>query len=566
MSPPPKTSWIILALIVLLGGTVRLYDLGHRPIGHVESYTPGIEFPEGVSAPAPRVDFRAAVRGSLDEVHPPVWYALSWPWTRFVGTDLAAMRLSSAILGTLAVLLAYIVGAGSRGRLTGLIAAAFIAGHGHFVFWSQMSRPSILGCVLSLATTALLQRFLASERRGRALLCLYLVLTLAGLGNSYYYWTLFGAQLLWIWMSLGDAKDRLLGFYRWASLTFVAATPIVSLAAYQSVDRDNYLETDRLATLAELVGLCFPFHRVHDDPHTPFITWTVVRFLPVLGAVFLLAGLTLRRQSKAASEAKGPGSPPTWTVVFTTFGATGLIAAVAYALSRIDRLADRSSSVGITAVVPLVVGTLLIIETRTGFLSRLPGRIGLRGRSPGLIPFLALTPAIVVFAVDAVMPFLAPRHMLVFTPYLLMVVATGVERVILGAKGAARTGLIVVCAAVFLTTLAASTEYVRHRTASATDYAQAADFLLDDLREDDLVFMARHWVNTPILYYLRHLDREWLWRDWPKAVAKRPRARIWVVRFEGVPEQRLMEKALTDHEKTRSESFKNVTVEIWERR
>src|SRR5205807_257813 len=104
--PERASAWRFTAISVvgaslLFGGWLRLSGLGVKSISHPEMYVPGISLPDGISEPAERMTFTRILTGTFSsDTHPPGYYLLMLPWTRNVGTSLAAIRFPSALLGT----------------------------------------------------------------------------------------------------------------------------------------------------------------------------------------------------------------------------------------------------------------------------------------------------------------------------------------------------------------------------------------------------------------------------------------------------------------------------------
>ena len=92
------------------------------------------------------------VRGWRFDVHPPLYYALLWAWSRLSTTD-AWLRLLSALLGAATIPAVYALGKRLLGRAGGLWAAAFLAVTWFHVWYSREARMYpllVLGFALAL--------------------------------------------------------------------------------------------------------------------------------------------------------------------------------------------------------------------------------------------------------------------------------------------------------------------------------------------------------------------------------------------------------------------------------
>src|SRR5689334_16777990 len=97
---------VLLGISLVGGGGLRLSGLSSRSITHPEMYVPNIPLPEGISEPAERVTVARILTGTFSsDTHPPGYYLLMFPWTRVVGTSLAAIRLPSAFFGIASIAL-----------------------------------------------------------------------------------------------------------------------------------------------------------------------------------------------------------------------------------------------------------------------------------------------------------------------------------------------------------------------------------------------------------------------------------------------------------------------------
>lgn len=129
----------------MLGAALRFATLGVQSYHHDEIVT------------ATRVlggDFRQAMDAvGFSESAPPLYYAVAWVWTQLTGTGAYGLRSLSALAGVLLIPVAYLLGRELRGRRTGLLSAALVAGNPMLLWYSQEARAYAmlaLFCALSL--------------------------------------------------------------------------------------------------------------------------------------------------------------------------------------------------------------------------------------------------------------------------------------------------------------------------------------------------------------------------------------------------------------------------------
>jgi mannosyltransferase len=129
----------VLAGLVVLAAIVRFYRLGHQ----------GFWFDEGNTAQ--EVSFRFGQTLTLlkhYESTPPLYYGIAWVWSRVFGDTELGLRSLSALLGVLAVPMAFAAASKLGSRRTGLIAAALVAFNPYLIWYSQEARAYSLAVLL----------------------------------------------------------------------------------------------------------------------------------------------------------------------------------------------------------------------------------------------------------------------------------------------------------------------------------------------------------------------------------------------------------------------------------
>jgi uncharacterized membrane protein len=99
------------------------------------------------------------VRTTLADVHPPTWYAIEMVFVRVLGMSEWALRLPSAILGTLAVWLTYRLARNVDDGILPYVAAGLMAVNPLQVYYSQEARMyALLTVGVLLATLGIVER------------------------------------------------------------------------------------------------------------------------------------------------------------------------------------------------------------------------------------------------------------------------------------------------------------------------------------------------------------------------------------------------------------------------
>ncbi len=113
-----RRSRLALIGLILAGGALRFGTLGVQSLWYDEAVTAGLV----------RRSFGGMIRAIPGiESTPPLFWVLLWPWTRVFGQGEFGLRSFSALCGTLAILVAYALGArlaGARGALLAAVLAA----------------------------------------------------------------------------------------------------------------------------------------------------------------------------------------------------------------------------------------------------------------------------------------------------------------------------------------------------------------------------------------------------------------------------------------------------------
>lgn len=224
-SPAGETGrdlWVLLA-IVGLGAALRAWRLGAELLWNDEGFS-------WWWSQQPLADLWGA-QGRI-ETNPPLYYTLQHLWLVF-GNSEAALRSISAILGTLTVPLAYLIGRAVVGRGAGLLAAALLATSAVHVHYSQEARGyALLGVAAAAAVLGLLTFLRAHDGphappgAGLGGLALYVLGTTVALYTHHtavFLLALANLAALGWWLGRADASRRFLLAWLAANLVPVAA-------------------------------------------------------------------------------------------------------------------------------------------------------------------------------------------------------------------------------------------------------------------------------------------------------------------------------------------------------
>jgi 4-amino-4-deoxy-L-arabinose transferase-like glycosyltransferase len=558
---PGRVALLVLACLVASGLALRLHGLEARAMGHTESYVPGIVLPDDFGEPRARLTLDRAVVNSMWEVHPPGWYALMWFWTKAFGTSLFAIRLPGVLLSTACVALVFLLARLEGDRRAALVAAAFTAFSGHQIYWSQIARPAAMLCFLALAASVLLL-LVSSGGRRRAVLLAYGAALTVGLLVEYYFWIFAATHVLWNLVENRKAPRTAIAVLRVQLLAVVLASPIVTLAVFQS--RAAHFEGDLIEGVRDLLQLGFLFVETNPVPYA-VPRWAPL-VLPVVGAALFAWGLFAARGrtwAKLPEEMQGPG-----LAVLAGAGAvmTGVVLAAAKFYA--GYAPAKATTLFATAAFPVLLVLVGVIARRPDSLpvrawTRLLDSVHRGSDSLSLAATLAVVPTVVVAAATTWTPLFAERQMILFVPFFLVVLARGTAWLANRRNRVAAVAVGTVLALGLGAAHAASIRWYAGRVQSPHDYRGLAERWEPALQDGDLIFVIDHWCTTPIFYYVELHRHRFVARNWEEVAAKEPRARVWRLAFDGFPVPEEMQRALMGHRRIESLRAEGVTAELY---
>jgi len=524
--PPVATRWaasktplrrlaiIGLGLVFVLGAYARLYDIGEKSISHPEMYVPNIRMPEALSEPRQRLTLTQVLTGTFSsDTHPPGYYILMYGWTKVFGTGLFAIRFPSVLLGIASIALLIWLGHLAGERRAAWVAGALLALNGLHVRWSQIARMYSLACFLGLLATVLLL-LLAQGRGPRRLLgALYVLVILAGLGTNVYFWPLFLTHMVWSFLSAAREKAPLPAVCRVQILALILGSFFLASAAYQSGNTVAILSKDVLLHARQYVAFChlFPVFDLEREPGAASQLQGILdALLPAARVITVLLGVALLivaariREASPAAWTGLPGGPSTrgWlgAALLTIVAIQGFIL-VALRYVKPQPPPTWKLSQALIVLPPLIAVSGVVCERYWAKISewmRPHAQRNWLASSRSVIWLLALFPFGILAAFALLKPILIARGLVVFAPYLLLLLALGLVR--LASTQRLVGGAIVV---VLLALHAGSLLLYTPALSGEVDFGQFSRALIPELQPDDTIVLRKNWAVTPILYYLK---------------------------------------------------------------
>jgi hypothetical protein len=534
-------SLLILIAVMLLGTVLRFQHIASRSMGHIEMFVPGIPLDPELSVPKPRLDLWTTVTSTLNsDTHPPGYYVMMWFVTKCFGSGTLAIRLPSVLFGVASIGLLYWLGVLIGQRMPACIAATFLAFNGYHIVWSKTARMYTMLGFLGLLTTIVLLLLARSTGRRRALEFGYAALTLMGVSTMVFYWPLLATQMLWV---LGNAWARnrpMPRIFNIQLLVVILCSPLLAFAAYQSGNEVAVLSNNVLLMAREYAQFAYLIPGWDQDTWAPDgtpalalapqFTIPLLLFL-VLCVTLLVIGIRRLRPTDEPFNSDPAGSFTLAWVLAAVLAVVTIFVHVTIAAHHPPIKPTLNLTRALISLPLLLLIAALLLRKSWGWLrklcspwiSRFP-----KGGAP-LVWMLAFVPFLLVAALSvAFRPFMDARGILHIAPYLLLILATGA--VALGRRSRWLAGaLVLVLGALH----GYSVWAYRDMLTTPVDYRQFADDLKPQIESTDLIFLARDWATTPILYYL-HPDQYHIYAsNFAEVCRQYPNSRVWVLALHG---------------------------------
>lgn len=561
-----------LGIIIIFGALLRVHNVDHRSLDHPEVYAPGIDLPWNLSNPNPRFSLWQTLAGTIaGEPHPPGYYIVMLGWTKWFGSSIFSLRLPSVLFGIASILLIYVLAAHTENTLTGLVAATMLAANGLHLYWSQTARMYSMACFLGLLSTVLLVLLVKAAVRRRTYSVLYFLFTVAGLATHVYVWAVFATQALWVFARSLRHHNALPSLLRLQIFVCIAASPLLAIATYQNdaATRPTMLDPSQgILRFLQLGSL------LETDPMTASLASlnTVLSIMALLSSLLLLASAALsKRENQSAVPRITEGdikqaAVPTLKVTITVGVLVALsILAFAYAASTIlpERNIGRVIAISVLPIALAFVEFLIGRHWRRlqGLQMSLDKRVTLPLSLRSLNFFLAILPFTLIAGISLLNPILIQRGTLLFVPYLLIVLSSGLVSLIQRDKRWVSIVLI-------LAVIHCSSVFHYKSKPSNPDYKSLAERWRPLIEESDLILVHGRghpydWIVAPIFYYLNAGRYRFVGRDFAKEIRNHPDSRVWVLSFSAVPTEKEVTDTLADYRVHEHVKARNISAKLY---
>jgi uncharacterized membrane protein len=464
------------------------------------------------------------------------------PWTRCFGTSPLAIRLPSVIFDVATILFIYLLGIRLGHQKAGLLGSLLWATAGLPNYLAQEARMYPLVCFLGiLATILLLESYRGGISYQRRALGAYVIIILAGLSTSHFFWPVFITHMLYVQFGPVAFNHKSATQAQWQFFTMALASPLLAVAAFQS-GRPSYLSTDVWQSVQAYFRLLYVWY---SGEALKVSSW--LGGLVSLGCILLIVIGVIRtpRQTKVVN-CSTVGCPK-WllyaavTLAFVSIETFALI--THQRQSEFTWLEPRTGVIIACGVIPFMVLIADFVARRGLLVQLFKWCIRVPLGPIWLVAFLTFVPVGLLALISMVIPLMADRTVSIFAPYLMLIISFGTVYL---CRARPAYGLVIV--ALLGLNVAGFLEY-REQPHSHTDYSALAAQVMPKAQSGDLWFVFRHWAVTPIYYYLDSESYKFVGRNHTGAIEEHPDARVWVLGFEGLPPPPRVTAPLNGHRK-----------------
>jgi hypothetical protein len=550
---------ILLCAALLTGSVLRLHQLDQQTLTHPEFWaTPGVELPRYVKHPPERTTVHQVLSTTLhfDTSHPPGYYLVMLAWIKGVGTDLWAMRASSVLFSIATLVALFGLAKQVASTSAALLATWLLSVHGLHIFWSQQIRPWAFITLLGSLSIYLLVRL--QERWQPALAGCYVLVTATGLWSEYFFWPLFLLQIVWVVLTNCERKraSPILG------LQFVATALSTPVFIYMV----NHMGQRRISGeiwhhVEQFLGFGGLLNVKQLEPISANLALWLPLLLSVLGAAALLAGIDYRRAPLRPASHSDQAGRLTITLLPSIAIAITVLVRAFFWMNPDERTASSFVVLAAWLALPAWLGTRAVwtyLATPRQRLSRLRS-VQFAARNPLLL--FSLGTFLILLIMHQRNAMLAQRGMLYLTPFLLILMSSGILR----AKNFGKA-----CIPLLLLPFLLSAYQWLNTDKSVRDYQGLAQQLIPLVKTGDEIWVGTKWWEVPMHYYLP--PERFKVKPPPSGSRRRPLTQlpehVWVIVFgdtEFLPKR--MAKVIRwipDYQEAQRVSARNAVAVLYE--
>jgi uncharacterized membrane protein len=279
--------------IVVLALVLRLINLSVRPLWYDEAFA--ILYAEKPFATM-LYGTLTRVEGAAADVHPLFFYSMLHIWMRAVGQSPVAVRTLSVLVGTVTVVMAYLLARRLFDRRAGLATAAIVAVAPFHVYYSQEARMYAL---LGFAATAMTYFFVRAWAGGSwghwVVFGILGAMTLYAHNLGFTFVTGLDLWVLWAWLRPGAPRWRNLRPVLLSHLLIVglfAPWLAVMPSQFSKIQQAYWVEQPGIVKLIQTILI---FHFAYDNQSLPHWLLPPALFFSLLVLAVVAFELNRRR-------------------------------------------------------------------------------------------------------------------------------------------------------------------------------------------------------------------------------------------------------------------------------
>ncbi len=482
-------STLIILLVLILGGLIRFDDLGDRTISHPEFYVPGLDVPDYVFHPNRRMTASEVFAAPYKIHHPhlPGYDLLMLGWVKVWGTEMSSIRASSALFGTLALLVMFLLARETINSKVAVLSTSILAFHGHQIYWSQMAKQWVLLGLVGILTTFLISRL--SKKWNPKSAIFYTLCSAFGLWIDSYFWPIFAAQILWVLYndSRRDHPSLILGLQ---VIALLFASPAVSYLIRISSGA-SHLPPElwpRILEMLQLGGMVIAGSTVKLIPAISIVAG-------IIGLVLLVQGVINKNTIQVSAYVDNSIiEKRLWKIILLCIPIVLVINVVIF---RNENIIVHRRSLFYSTVFALVVPAIwwLLRKKWNQFGSFARKCMSVRQVSlvlSDLPSVMMLVPFLLLLPIHLMKPVYTPYALVTLAPFFILVASRGV----MSFSGFKRNILIAGIAALSIFSLVQS-----ENIPDPTDYKLLANKLLPEISEGEILLVDDKWYIVPVIYY-----------------------------------------------------------------
>lgn len=380
-----------------------------------------------------------------------------------------------------------------------------------------MARMYVPECFVGLASTWLLFEIFRAPRRSAIWEAAYVCSILAGLSTEWFFWFLTFGQILIVLLHFqaAPAGMRRLLYLQSFAIVLGGYTVTQAFLTHGEAGSGGPISWDAIQRF-----LAFGYLTEADSwsiPQRAFPNWFLTT-ATILSIILLVRGLTVQSTLPTPRDTESPLSGPLLTAAL---GMSVIMAGLT--------LRPGTRPLVLLAVFPFAVLAALAITKFAG-----PRLSALRSRLDKWVPLarslfapitvLAIVPVSLVFLVSVLQPIVVSRALLVFVPYLLVLIAAGVH------SFSGRTVVFFPLIIALAGFLVATCLYFRAFPSSPIDYQTIATVINSQIEPGDVIVVPqRKWYFTPLFYYLD--ASRLIGGDYSQTISQLAPSRAWAVQM-----------------------------------